>query len=59
VAAKRLEKWLEAAMHGAAQDSTLDLHLAHAEGDLDLMRGWRADEGNLDSLPMKVLCHLK
>ncbi len=37
-------------MHGAAQDPTLDLHLADAEGALDLLRGRDADEGDLDSL---------
>ena len=59
MAAKRLEKWLEAAVHGAAQGPTLDLHLADAEGALDLVRGRSADEGDLDSLQLKLLGHLQ
>jgi hypothetical protein len=59
VAAQRLEKWLEAAMHGAAQGPTLDLHLADAEGTLDHLRGWNPDEGDLDSLQLKLLSHLQ
>jgi len=58
VAAKRLEKWLEAAMHLAAQDPTLDLHLADTRGALDLQRRRNADEGDLDSLQLKLLSHL-
>jgi hypothetical protein len=59
VAAKRLEKWLEAAMHRAAQGPTLDLHPADAEGTLDLLRGRNSDEGDLDSLQLKLLSHLE
>jgi hypothetical protein len=59
VTAQRLEKWLEAAMHRAAQGPTQDLHLADAEGALDHLRGRSADEGDLDSLQLKLLSHLQ
>jgi len=59
VAAKRLEKWLEAAMHRAAQDPTMDLHLADTRGARDLLRGRNADEGDLDSLQLELVSHLQ
>ena len=58
VTSKRFEERLEAAEHGAAQDSTLDLHLADAQGPLDLSRRRRADEGHLDPLRGWLLNHL-
>lgn len=57
MAAKRLEKWLEAAVHRAAQNPTLDLHLADTEGALDLVHGRNPDEGHLDSLQLKLISH--
>ena len=58
MAAKRLEEWLEAAVHRAAQDPTLDLHLADAEGSLDLSRRRNPDEGDLDMLQLEPVSHL-
>jgi len=45
-------------MHRAAQDATLDLHLADTEGALDLVHGRSPDEGHLDSLQLKLVSHL-
>ena len=58
MAAKGLEKWLEAAVHRAAQGPTLDLHLADTECPLDLLRRRNADEGHLNSLQLKLISHL-
>jgi len=55
---KRFEERLEAAEHGAAQDPTLDLNLADAQGSLDLSRRRGADEGHLDPLRGQLLNHL-
>jgi len=58
MAAKRLEEWLKAAIHRAAQDPPQDLHLADPEGARDLLRGRNAHEGDLDSLQVKLVGHL-
>jgi hypothetical protein len=58
MAAKRLEEWLKAAIHRAAQDPPEDFHLADTEGARDLLRGRNAHEGDLDSLQVKLIGHL-
>src|SRR5690348_6047285 len=57
MAAQRLEKRLEAAVHRAAQHASRNLDLAHARGPLDLPHRRRADEGHLDSLSRWLLDH--
>jgi len=57
VAAQRLEKWLEAAVHRAAQGPTLDFDLADTKRALDLLRRRNADERDLDSLQGKLFSH--
>jgi hypothetical protein len=50
VTAQRLEKWLKAAEDKAAQDWTVDLHLAHPGRALYLPERRDADECDLHSL---------
>ncbi len=50
VAAKRLQKWLKAAGHNAAQGRTVNLHLADSRRSGNLPDGDRADESDLHSL---------
>lgn len=50
MSAKRLEEWLEAAVHGAAKDRTFDFDLTDAHRPLYLPDRGSADERHLDSL---------
>lgn len=50
VTAQGLEKGLEAAAHQAAQDRTVDLHLADPRRPLDLLGRRDADETDFHSL---------
>jgi hypothetical protein len=48
--AERLEKWLKAATHQAAQDDTVYLDLANSRSPHDLLGRWGTDKADLHPL---------
>jgi hypothetical protein len=57
VTTQGLEKWLKAAADQAAQDWTVNFHLADARGTLDLLDGRGADKTDLYPLYRLLLRH--
>ena len=55
--AQGLEKWLKAAVHKAAQNSTVDSDVAHPGGTPDLSGRRSSDETDLHSLDGQLARH--